>query len=225
MSEQTIEVQPREARGKNANRRLRAAGMVPAVVYGGGRDTVAIQVGRRKVEELLRQSGSEHSVFLLELAGSGKQRHTMIRELSTDPITGEMIHIDFLRVAMDTEVRVEIPIELVGTPVGVKNEGGMADFVTREVEVECLPGKIPAKIELDITPLQIGAHVDAGDLELPEGVELITEASRTIVSVVGQDRLEEALPEEEEEGLLTDEAAEPELVGEESEGAEASDGE
>ena len=139
MEEMTLLVQKREATGKNVNRRLRAEGLVPAVVYGGGRDSVAIQVRQRKVEELLRKSGSDNAVFLLELEGTGKSRHTMIRELDLDPLNGKMVHIDFQRVDMSSDVRVEVAIEIQGIPEGVKTEGGLLDFVTREVEVTCLP--------------------------------------------------------------------------------------
>ena len=212
MEEMTLLVQKREATGKNVNRRLRAEGLVPAVVYGGGRDSVAIQVRQRKVEELLRKSGSDNAVFLLELEGTGKSRHTMIRELDLDPMNGNMVHIDFQRVDMSSEVRVEVSIEIQGVPEGVRTEGGLLDFVTREVEVSCLPDKIPASIELDVTELVIGQHVEASELTLPDEVELTSEPTQVIVSVKGKQQIDLG-EEEEDEGLLTDEAAEPEVVG------------
>ena len=211
MSEMTLEVQKREAQGKNVNRRLRAAGMVPAVVYGRGRDPLSIQVERRSVEELLRKTDGDNPVFLLKLAGTDQSRHTMIRELDMDPVNGSMIHIDFQRINMDESVRVSVHIELHGTAYGVKTDGGILDFVTREVEVECKPDKIPSHLDLDVTELHIGQHVEASVLEMPEGVELVDDPTRTIVSIVGKQR-EEVEDAEGEDGLLTDEASQPERV-------------
>jgi large subunit ribosomal protein L25 len=140
----------------------------------------------------------------------------MVRELTIDPITRQVIHIDFLRVLMTEKVKVQVPIELEGTPVGVKNEGGVLDFITREVEVECLPGDIPQTLELDVSDLEIGAHCEAKDLELPKGVELMVELDKVIVAVAHSrvaTEVEEAEAEAAEAGLLEEEAAEPELIG------------
>lgn len=218
MEEQTIEVQPRENVGKNFNRRLRAIGQVPAVVYGDGKEPVKIQVEERKIERLLKAAGGGNAVFLLKLAGTQQSRHTMIRELQADALTGKMIHIDFQRVNMDQKVRVSVPIEIIGEAQGVRNEGGLLDFISREIEVECLPGDIPAHVSLDVTELHVGQHVEAGELELPEKVTLLEEPERVIVSIAVK-RVAE-VTHEEEEGLLTTEAAEPKLVGREEDAAE-----
>ena len=95
----------------------------------------------------------------------------MIREISIDPISRQVVHIDFQRIDMTDKVRVAVPIQLEGVPIGVKTEGGVLDFITREVEVECLPADIPTAIELDVTALSIGDHLEASDLELPKGVD------------------------------------------------------
>lgn len=213
MIETTLEVHPRDAAGKNANRRLRAAGQLPAVVYGAGKAPVPIQVETRKVEDLLRLASGENTVFLLELAGTGKSRHTMIRELQSDSLNGELIHIDFYRVQMDQKVRVAVPVEIVGEATGVRNEAGLLDFVTREVEVECLPAAIPNGIELDVSSLHVGQHVEAGELELPDDVTLMEDEERVIVSVVVKRAAHLDEEEEEEEDLLTAAAAEPEVIG------------
>ena len=220
MSETTLEVHPREAAGKNVNRRLRAAGQLPAVVYGAGKAPVPIQVETRKVEDLLRLDSGENTVFLLELAGTGKSRHTMIRELQSDSLTGELIHIDFYRVMMDQKVRVAVPVEIVGESTGVRNEAGLLDFITREVEVECLPAEIPNQIRLDVTPLHVGQHVEAGELEIPEGVELLEDPERVIVSIVVKRAVHLEEEEEEAEELLTAEAEEPEVIGRKEEEVE-----
>ncbi|MGB5293835.1 MAG: 50S ribosomal protein L25 [Thermoanaerobaculia bacterium] len=216
MSDITLEVQSREETGKNANRRLRATGLIPAVVYGGDLDPVAIQVDRRTLHDLFKQTGGENAVFLLELAGTDQKRHSMVRELTIDPITRQVIHIDFLRVLMTEKVKVQVPINLEGTPVGVKNEGGVLDFITREVEVECLPGDIPQTLELDVSDLDIGSHYEVKDLEIPAGVELMVELDKVIVAVAHSrvaTEVEEAEAEAAEAGLLEAEEVEPELIG------------
>lgn len=209
--ELSIEVQPREATGSRASRRMRRTDLVPAVVYGGDRDSVSIQVPRRALLELFKKAGSENAVFLLKLAGSGKARHCMVREVESDPITRQLIHVDFQRIDLKVKVKVEVPIELTGVPAGVKNEGGVLDFVHRHVEVECLPTEIPQHLTIDVAHLQIGQHIEAKDLEMPEGVELLAEPERVIAGVSAPRKIEEET--EEGEGLLEAEEAEPELVG------------
>src|SRR3954468_510995 len=129
-----IEVNPREETGKNANRRARAAGKIPAGVYGGGKESVSIVIGRKTLVDTLKGHGGENPIFLLKLGD--KERHAMIRHTQVDPLSRQVIHIDFQRVLLDQKVRVAVPVELVGTPVGVKTDGGLLDFVTREVHVE-----------------------------------------------------------------------------------------
>ena len=207
-------VSTRETKGKNSNRQLRAAGLVPAVVYGGGKEAVSIQVESRKMQDLLRHS-DDNPLFLLELEGTGKSRHAMIREMQTDSITGQMIHIDFQRVLLDQKVHLAVSIELHGTPVGVKVDGGMLDFVTREVEVECLPTKIPAHLDLDVSELKVGQHVEASELDLPEGVTLLDDGHRTIVSIsTGRIAEEESA---EDDDLLEQVSSEPEVLTRKSE--------
>lgn len=224
MSEEfNILVHTREETGKNASRRIRARGDIPAVLYGADRQTVPIVVDRRKVQEAFRHGATENTIFLLKRLESDQQRHARIREMQVDPVSREVLHIDFQRVLMDQTIRVQIPIEPVGTPVGVRDDGGVLDFVNREVEVECLPGKIPEVIEVDVDPLMIGDTILAGSLTLPEDVELLEDPDRVIFSVAYPDRIEE--PEEEEgEELLEAEMEEPELIGrhreEEEEGEE-----
>jgi len=215
MSDKTVVVQPREETGKNANRRLRASGSIPAVVYGGGRDTVAIQVDERAMRDFLKETGSENSVFLLKLGETGKSRHAMIRDLQIDPIERQISHIDFQRVLLDEKVRVTVGVTLEGTPAGVRNQGGVLDFVTREVDIECLPGKIPTEFVVDVTDLEIGDHVEAKDLVLPEGVELQSEPNRVLAAVAHSRVAEEVEAAEAEEAasLIEDVPDEPEVIG------------
>lgn len=229
MSDFTIEVTKREATGKGVNRRLRSQGLVPAVVYGGDRDAVPIQLERRSLLDLMRSTEGQNPIFLLKMAGTDKSRHAMIREMQVDPVSRHVLHVDFQRILMTEKLRVMVTVEPQGTPLGVKNEGAVMDFVTREVEIECLPGKIPAKIVVDVSGLHVNEHVEAKDLEIPEEVELLEDPDTVIVSI-SYARMEIEVAEEEEEELLEAEMAEPEVIGrgkaereeeeEEEEGAE-----
>ncbi len=225
MSEMTIKVEKREQTGKNANRQLRALGALPAVVYGDKKEPVPITIDRKKVIELLKKGGGENAVFKLELAGTKASRHAMIRDLQVDPISRRIIHIDFQRIDLKQKVKVEVPIQLVGEPTGVKNEGGVLDFVTREIEVECLPNDIPPALEIDVSALAIGDHIEAKDIPLPESVELMEEPERVIVAV-SHSRVAAEIEELEAEGAAADELLieaqvdEPEVIGK---GKEAED--
>lgn len=215
MSELTIEVAQRENLGKNANRRTRAAGKIPAVVYGGGRDTVAIEVDRPTILSLLRSGSGENTIFLLKLLGGKQSRHAMIKDMQVDPCTDIIQHIDFQRVLMDQKIHVQVAVELIGEPVGVKTDGGILDFVTRDLEVECLPGDIPKSLQLDVSELHIGQHAEAGAITIPEGVELIDSEDRVVVSIA-QPRVAEEETEEEED-LLEAAPDQPEVIGRDSE--------
>jgi large subunit ribosomal protein L25 len=212
MSDFTIEVHKRETKGKNSNRRLREAGLVPAVVYGGDRESVAIQLDRRSLLDLMRSTEGHNPIFLLKMAGTDKSRHAMIRDLQVDPVDRQVLHVDFQRILMTEKLRVMVHVEPQGVPKGVKNEGGMMDFVTREVEIECLPDKIPPKIVIDVSGLEIGDHVEAKELQMPEGVELLEEPEMVIVSV-SYAKMQVEIAAEEEEGLLEAAQAEPEVIG------------
>jgi large subunit ribosomal protein L25 len=187
----SIEVQPREETGKNANRRARAAGKIPAVVYGGGKESVSISIDRKTLLDTMKGHSGEHPIYLLKLGD--KDRHAMIRDMEVHPISRQVIHIDFQRVMMDQKIRVAVPVELIGIPVGVKVEGGMLDFVIREVHIECLPAQIPNHLEAEVGDLHIGQHVEAKDLKLPEGVVLLDDPDRVLASI-SHSRTEEAEP-------------------------------
>jgi large subunit ribosomal protein L25 len=212
MAELNLEVHPRQETGKNANNRLRAQGLVPGVVYGAGREALAIQVEKRTLLNLMRSTEGHNPVFLLQLSGTDKSRHAMIREMQIHPVTRHMLHVDFQRVLMTEKVKVAIHLELHGVPVGVKVDGGLLDFVTRELHVQCTPDKIPAKVLVDVSGLHIGQHVEAKDVTLPEGVELLDEPGRVIASVAHHKVEAAATPAAGEGALLETEAAQPEVI-------------
>jgi large subunit ribosomal protein L25 len=183
MAEVTLEVTRREETGKEVAKKLRRDGKVPAVVYGGHRESVAITVDRKSVSELIQKS--EHgirSVFLLKMTGTDQQRHAMIKEVTINPLSRKMTHIDFVRVVMDELVKVTVPVHISGLALGVK-EGGLLDWQVREVHVECLPNAIPDSIEVDVTPLGPHDYYRVKDLVPPEGVKVLDDPERVVVGV------------------------------------------
>jgi large subunit ribosomal protein L25 len=183
MAEVTLEVSRRERSGKEYAKKLRQDNKIPAVVYGGHKEPVAIIVERKAVSDLIQKS--EHgirSIFLLKMAGTDQQRHAMIKDMQMDPISRRMTHIDFVRVVMDEVIRVMVPVFLSGNSIGVK-EGGILDWQMRDLHVECLPNAIPDKIEVDITNLGAHQQVRISDLNLPEGVKVEEDPHRVIVGV------------------------------------------
>jgi large subunit ribosomal protein L25 len=172
MAELSLEVARREESGKGAARKLRQVGKVPAVVYGGHKETVPIVVDRKAITDLLQKS--EHgvrSIFLLKMSGSDQQRHAMVKEIQIDPIS-----------RMDEVVRTTVPVHINGTPIGVK-EGGLLDFQVRELHVECLPTAIPDKIDVDISNLGMHQYIRISDLAAPEGVKILDDPERVVVGV------------------------------------------
>ena len=179
----TIEGTRREETGRSANRRLRREEMIPAVVYGGGKEPISIQLPRKTLIDLFKSGGSENRIFLLKLADTGQSRHAMIRDMQIHPITRKVEHVDFMRIDMAKRIRVRVHVTLEGVAYGVRTEAGLLDFVTREVEVECLPTAIPQEIKVDVTEVRVGQHLEVKDLKLPAGVKLIEDEDRVIVSV------------------------------------------
>ncbi len=176
----------REEKGKGAAHRIRFAGGLPGVVYGQGGDNLSIAVQQSEFDRLVRQAGGGAVVIDLKVEGAHeKNLKVLIKEVQRDPVTSRPIHLDLLRISMDKPVNVVVPIHLVGIAEGVKTHGGFMDHILREVEVQCLPDRIPEYLELDVTPLLVGQSLHVGDLR-PEGVQLVTPADRVIVSVHGK---------------------------------------
>ena len=184
MAELSLQVSRREGSGKGVARKLRQNGRIPAVVYGGHREPVAIEVDRKSVSELVTKS--EHgvrSIFLLKMSGTDQQRQAMIKDLQIDPISRRIIHIDFVRVMMDEVVRVTVPVHVNGMAKGVKEAGGMLDFQVRDLHVECLPSAIPDAIEVDVSNLEIHKYIRISDIQVPAGVKILDDPERVVVGV------------------------------------------
>lgn len=221
-----LEVERREVHGSGVSRQMRAAGRVPAVVYGGGLDPLNISVSEKDFSELLKQEYGENTIFLLKLKGTKQERLAMIHEMQVDPISRSYLHVDFIRITKGHVVRVNVPVELTGDSVGVR-QGGLLDFQTRELEIEVLPSEMFEKIVVDISSLDVDQNVMVQDVldQLPKSGKALDDPERVIVSVVAP-RAVAAEEEEEEEAaeLITEEESEPELIrkgrGEEEEGSE-----
>jgi large subunit ribosomal protein L25 len=217
MPETVVAAESRTETGKNANRRLRQKGLIPAVLYGAHQETIPLIVSKRELVPILR--GSERSTSLFDLEFAGKRRKVIIKETQIEPVHGFPLHVDFLEVALDKPLELSIHVELTGTPVGVKTQGGILDFITRELDIECLPTDIPEKIVVDVSELEIGKHLRVSDLTPPRGVTFLNEPGVVVAHVVA--RREEVIPTAEEAAAAEAAAtAEPEVIKKGKPGAE-----
>lgn len=199
-----IKAEARSAAGKNVNRRLRASGKIPAVVYGPGKQPVAISIDPDDVIDILHSEAGRNTIVSMSVDGS-EQNNAMLKDYQLDPVQGNLIHADFLEIAMDRILQLEVSIDLVGEPKGVKIGGGIMDFVTRSIEVECLPSDIPESIKVDVSELDINDYVRVKNLETVSRVKVLSDPEVVIVTVVPP-----AKEEEPEEELV--ETAEPEVI-------------
>jgi large subunit ribosomal protein L25 len=209
MPEIVVAAESRAESGKNVNRRLRAKGLIPGVLYGASRKTVSVAVSPGEIATILRSASGSNTLFELDLGGS--KRKVILKEFQLEPIKGKLLHADFYEVALDRTLEVKVHIELHGVPVGVKTQGGVLDFVTRELEIECLPMDIPEKIELDVSELELGKHLRVSDLKLPAKIKVLTEADVVVAHVVVP-RAEEEVAAAVVEGAEAATAVEPEVI-------------
>lgn len=203
-----IKAEKRGAFGKNASRRLRREGMMPAVLYGADRASVPLTLKKKDLFTILMSESRERTIF--QISYDSELKDVMIKELQRNPVTDEILHADFIQIAMDRAIRVSIPVIPVGEAVGVKTEGGFVDLITREVEIECLPKNIPERMEVDISNLHLRQSLKVGDLTAPEGVKLISHADTLLVIIEAPSKEEEVAVEAEEEVVA--EPAEPEVI-------------
>jgi len=207
----TIKASSRDGLGKGYARRLRAQGLIPASVYGGGQDAVPVAVNAREIAGILRSDTGRNTIFKLAVDSGAEPSTVIIKDLQVDPVKGRLLHADLLRLNMDAVTRVNVSIEFAGEPVGVKLEGGILDIQAREVEIECLPGDIPEHIQVDVSHLHIGDHVSASDLIYDrEKVKLFIDEQQTIAGVLAPRLVEEAAPTVTEAEAAT--TAEPEVI-------------
>lgn len=212
-----IKANKREIFGKNASRRLRREGMIPAVIYGAREVTVSLNLKKQDVFKILRAEAGENTIF--QISFDSEMRDAMIKELQRDPVTDEILHADFIQITMDKTIRISVPVITVGEAVGVKTEGGFIDLMSREVELECLPKDIPENIEVDISDLHLHQSFKVEDIAPVEGVEIISAPDTILVLVEAPSKEEEIEVEEEEEEIIAEEE-EPEVIKREKAGEE-----
>ncbi|WP_035348188.1 50S ribosomal protein L25 [Edaphobacter aggregans] len=186
MAAKTVEAvvaTPREGKfNKNAARRVRVAGKIPAVVYGAGLDSVAVTVDPKVITKILHSESGHNTIFDLNIEG-GAASKAMIVDWQNEPIKGKLLHIDLKRIAMDKVMRVSVPVQLIGVPVGVKTQGGIIEHVMREVEIECLPGDIPSHIDVDVTGVELHGVVRIADLPHSGSIKFLGDEDATVAHV------------------------------------------
>jgi large subunit ribosomal protein L25 len=167
---------------KNHARRVRVAGKIPAVVYGAGQDAVAVSVDPKVITKILHSESGHNTIFDLNVEGAAIVK-AMIVDWQNEPIKGHLLHIDLKRIAMDKMMRVSVPIQLVGVPVGVKAQGGILEHVMREVEIECLPNDIPSHLDVDVTGLELHGVIHVSDLPHSGSIRFLGEEDATVAHV------------------------------------------
>jgi large subunit ribosomal protein L25 len=189
-----VEASARETRGKNEARRQRVAGNVPATLYGGKGAAISLTVNAKKVSQILRSPTGHNTLF--QVALDGKEQPAIVKDWQVDPVSGNLLHVDLLRIAMDVRMRVKVPVHTFGEPSGVKVEGGVFEVVTREVEIECLPAEIPSEFKVDVSNLAMNQALRAGDISIDKNkMKLLTEPERVLAHVVAL-KVEEEKPAE-----------------------------
>jgi large subunit ribosomal protein L25 len=219
---EVVVAKPREGKfNKNAARRVRVAGKIPAVLYGAGQDAVAVEVDPKQISRILFSETGHNTIFDVEVAGKATAK-AMIVDWQREPLKDMLIHIDMKRIALDKLLRVSVRVKLLGVPVGVKIAGGILDQVLREVEVECLPADIPNHIDVDVTGLELHGVLRISDLPHSDKIKYLNAEDATVAHVVS---IREEVAATPSEGAAAGEAgaapAEPEVAkkGKTEEGA------
>lgn len=214
MATASFSASSRTATGKGVARKLRAAGEVPAVIYGHNREPQALTLNAHEFQLLLEKVPYQSTVIELDIKGA-KMARTLIREIQRHPFKKQIVHVDFQELVAGEKVHVKVPVHLVGTPEGVRVGGGLLDHILHEVEISVDPSNIPARYDVDVTHLTIGHSIHASDIKLGEGVTLLSDAGATICVCAAPKVEAEAAPAE---GAAV---AEPELIRKPKAGDEA----
>ena len=212
MSEITVKAESRSDFGKNASRRLRHKGMVPAIVYGGKSGNVSVAVDPKALQRVLRSEAGRNAILKLEIAGEGAT-NAILKSWQVDPVRENFLHADFYRIAMDVALKVTVPIAVKGEAHGVKTEGGILELVIRQIEIECLPGDIPERIEVDVTELGLNQSIRVSDLPITAKVKILQNPDQVVVHVVSvKEEVPAAAAAAPAEGEVAAAPAEPEVV-------------
>ena len=220
MAQIIVEGAPRDTRGKNEAKRLRVSGKVPATLYGGKGGPLSLAVNTKQLTAILRSDSGHNTIFEVNFAG--KQEPAIVKDWQVDPVSGKLLHVDLLRVAMDVRMKVKVPVHTFGEPSGVKVQGGVYEVVTREVEVECLPADIPTEFKVDVSGLMLNQSLRASDLTIDKTkLKLLTDANSVLAHVVAL-RVEEEKPVE---AVVAAVPAEPEVIKKGKKEVEGEEGE
>lgn len=185
MLQTQMNIEVRTDFGKNANRKLRAAGQIPGVVYGRGMEPVAVSTTPKSLSTAIAGEGGLNNLITLQGGGSLDKMVVIVADIQRAALKGNALHVDFHKVNMDEKVKINVPVKLVGTAVGVK-DGGLLDFSHHTLHVECLPGQIPEHIEIDIAGIKVGHSVHVSEITFPAGVKCLDNPKTPIVGVLGK---------------------------------------
>jgi large subunit ribosomal protein L25 len=211
----TVKAEVRKERGKNDSRRLRAAGRVPVIVYGGGAETVAASASIKDLAAILRSDSGQNTVFSLDVTDADTS-DVMFHDRQIDPLKGRLVHVDLRRLTKGEKIEVTVPIHLIGEAIGLKEEGAVLNQQLREIKVLCEPSKIPEFLEIDVENLEMNESVHVSDLKVGEGIEIHEMPETVIASIV-------LVKEEDLEPAPEADSAEPELVGDKTEEEDTSE--
>src|SRR5438128_1684192 len=211
-----LKAEPRSDSGRSAVRKLRARGLIPAIVYGGNDKPQALQVAAREINAMMSQASGENVLVELEIAGEGASRTALVQEVQHWPVGGDIRHVDFHAISMDEMIEAEVPLDPTGTSVGVKTFGGLLEQSLRALAIECLPGDLPDRIIVDVSQLNIGDSIHVRDIQLPPGVTAKAQLDLTVFSVLAPVVEEEPAAAEAEVA-----ATGPEVITEKKEEGEA----
>ncbi|MEZ4414129.1 MAG: 50S ribosomal protein L25/general stress protein Ctc [Gemmatimonadota bacterium] len=207
MSQATqLKAQRRDEGGKGVARKLRAEGRVPAVIYGADQEPASLSIDAHEARQLFERISVENTIVSLEIEGEKEAVDTLVREVQVHPFKSSLVHVDFYRIQRGVAVHVQVPLHFEGTPVGVRLSGGMLEQHVHDLDVRCIPSAIPDHLVVDVSKLDIGDALHVSDVTAPAGVEIQTEADRTLCIVVLPKGAESAAAEGEG-------AAEPEVTG------------
>jgi large subunit ribosomal protein L25 len=219
MKEITLDVKSRTDSGKGVARKLRAQGIIPGIVYGKGEKPISIVLDHAQFHNVMRKAAGENPLVNLTIDGRTSDKKALIRDMQRDPIDGSVLHIDFQHISLTEKIRVRVPVVLEGVPDGVKNFGGIVNWMVRDLEISCLPTNIPDKFTLDIAPLKIHESLHVRDIK-SENIEILESPEETIVTVIPPTIIKEAVPAEGEAAAAVaaapaeEGAAEPEVISE-----------
>ncbi len=213
ITDTVLQAVPRDEKGKNAARRTRAAGRIPAAVYGEGLDAVPVSVNARELGVILRSEAGRHAIFTLAIDGRDTSP-VKIHQMVIHPVTSKLIHMDLMRISLTEKTRVSSALNFVGEPAGVKNDGGILEVHMHEIEIECLPRDIPAHIDVDVSELQVGDHLTVAQLPIDTDVITVVTDAEHLVAAVNTPRLVEEEETEAAEGEATEEASAEEPAAE-----------